>query len=306
MGVLELKKRFESLLYLREDINNVFEALNNKVSILKKIYKELVKNHEHNNNIFGIDAFFFQNKIIESDIKHLKMTHISIDGQMYCSYYNLYQMIKQYTKKEINDEVITNNSNFSREFSPYKHLDTSRVYDITTIKDMHKTIISCIIELESLQSTKESALGNDRRQSELGLNIDNIVYSEVFKISIIKAKIDMFYKHLDVFHKHHTKYYTRLLLKAKLQIGIVSEDIFIKQFSGSGTTDLNKIKSEIADSPTLLLSLGPQENAALKSYIKYDELEENNKEAFNCIVTASTNSSCSDGSGGGRSESDSE
>ena len=97
-------------------------------------------------------------------------------------------------------------------------------------------------ELESLHTAREAELRNDRHQSDLGLNIDNLVYTEMFINHMMKAKIDMFYRYLEVFNEHHVKYFTRLLLKTKLHMGIVNEDIMIKQFNQTSTTDISKLK----------------------------------------------------------------
>ena len=84
--IIELKDNFEKMKVLRQDISNIFENLEAKILILKKIYSDLVSTHS-NNFIFGLDSFHFQNKLIHADFKHLKNIFQMIDNRLYCEYY---------------------------------------------------------------------------------------------------------------------------------------------------------------------------------------------------------------------------
>ena len=221
-SVSDVKRNFEQVLALRQDISNVFHILDSKIKVLREVYADLVSTHAHKK--FRDNSFCFQVRLI----CNLKVFH-SIDGRIYCEYYNL--LMVTYGSEEITDPKVKCNVNFTHSFAPYKHLDSDKVYSMDVVREMQGAITGCITELESQHQSRESSLQVDREQSNLGLNIDNLVYTEMFRNTMLKARIDMFYKYLDVFHDHHSKYYTRLLLKAKLHLGIVNEDIIIKQFS---------------------------------------------------------------------------
>ena len=284
--ITSVKKKFDNLLILRQDICAIFDILKGKLEVLQKIYSDLIKAHAHKSYVFGIDSFHFQNELIETDYLNLKAAFNSIDNRIYCEYYNLYLMIQNYARKDIKEEKLTKSVSFNQKFAPYKHLQQDNVYDIKVIKDMHLAIAACIVELESLLTAREADLRNDRQQSELGLNIDNLVYTEMFANQMLKAKIMMFYRYLEVFNEHHVKYFTRLLLKAKLHMGIVNEDIMIKQFNQSATTDIEKLqKTKIVNnlSPHNL-AIGTEENEKIKSYIQFDSMAASKQNVLNGIM----------------------
>ena len=198
-------------------------------------------------------------------------------------------MVKQYGSEEITDPKVKCNVNFTHSFAPYKHLDSDKVYSMDVVREMQGAITGCITELESQHQSRESSLQVDREQSNLGLNIDNLVYTEMFRNTMLKARIDMFYKYLDVFHDHHSKYYTRLLLKAKLHLGIVNEDIIIKQFSQQSID-----KSDIAQlrvtggKPSPGGGIDKKEDAQIKSYVQFEEMAASRQNVLSNIIASSS------------------
>ena len=297
VDIAQIKKKFDNLLILRADICAIFDILKSKVEVLQKIYLDLVKSHAHKSYVFGIDSFHFQNQLIETEYLNLNKTFQSIDNRVYCEYYNLYSMIKKYARNDIKDEKLIKSASFNHKFAAYKHLDKDSSYDIKTIKEMHLAIAGCITELESLHTAREAELRNDRHQSDLGLNIDNLVYTEMFINHMMKAKIDMFYRYLEVFNEHHVKYFTRLLLKTKLHMGIVNEDIMIKQFNQTSTTDISKLQKyqPITPSPQHNF-MREEDDSKIKSYIKYENLGVSKQNVLNGIMAAAGSDSNTDGS----------
>ena len=54
----------------------------------------------------------------------------------------------------------------------------------------------------------------------------------------------MFSQNLEIFNKHHKKYFTRLYLKLKLMIGVVNEDISVKTSKGvKSKTSINPLEN---------------------------------------------------------------
>lgn len=297
VDIAQIKKKFDNLLILRADICAIFDILKSKVEVLQKIYLDLVKSHAHKSYVFGIDSFHFQNQLIETEYLNLNKAFKSIDNRVYCEYYNLYSMIQKYARKDIKDEKLIKSVSFNHKFAAYKHLDKDSSYDIKTIKEIHLAIAACIVELESLHTAREAELRNDRHQSDLGLNIDNLVYTEMFINHMMKAKIDMFYRYLEVFNDHHVKYFTRLLLKTKLHMGIVNEDIMIKQFNQTSTTDIKKLQKyqPITPSPQHNF-MREEDDSKIKSYIKYENLAVSKQNVLNGIMAAAGSDSNTSGS----------
>lgn len=292
--VSNVKMSFESVLSVRDDIVCVFGILDNKITTLKEIYESIVKTHNNKHeNPFGIDSFYFQNQLIETDYKNLQSIFIDIDNRVYCEYYNLYKIIKDYAEKNVYIEKVKRSVNFSMQFEPYKHLDSTKKYCIVDVREMHDAITACISELESYLTAREAELVKDDAQSRQGLNIDNLVHTEMYNNIIIKAKIQMFYQYLGVFNTHHTKYYTQLLLKTKLHSGIVNQDISIKQFGGKHTRSEEITNSGLTNNHTADI-IDEDENAQIKTLIDYEDLPSGRQSALDTIISSSGSSSNSD------------
>lgn len=300
-SVSEAKRKFEQVLSLRQDIVNVFHILDSKLKVLREVYTGMVATHSNKEYVFGIDSFCFQNELIETDFVNLKDVFRRIDGRSYCEYYNLYVMVQQYVSDEIVDPKVKKSVNFTHNFPAYKHLDTKKVYSMDVVREMQGAITGCISELESHFQSRESSLQVDREQSELGLNIDNLVYTEAFRNAMLRARIDMYYRYLDVFHDHHSKYYTRLLLKAKLHLGIVNEDILIKQFSQQSIdrAEIANLRSPARTSPAA--AIRKDEDAQIKSYVQYDDMATSRQNVLSHII-ASTGSGSDNSSGENRDD----
>ena len=106
--ILQLKNDFNCVKVLRGDILNVFETLGSKLMVLKKIYSTLLGLHNQSEYMFGIDSFYFQNKLIEIEFDNLKDIQRSIENRMYCEYYQLHMLVQEYVEKEVVSENVRN------------------------------------------------------------------------------------------------------------------------------------------------------------------------------------------------------
>lgn len=307
MDTKDAKHEFESVLNQRQEIMSVFDVMRGKIATLKKIYGELIGSHTGDDYMFGMDALHFQNELIEKDYIHLRQNLHAIERRLYCEYYTLYKQIQRYVRDELEDKRLGEHAAFKREFPTYKHLGpTTTTYDVKVVIEIYAAIEACIMELETTVSSRESVLRQDKQHSQMGLNIHALVYREEFTLAMMRARLRMFYDYLHTFFLHHTKYLSRLLLKAKLQMGIVNEDILLKQFNQGttvaevGVADLAKeitpthIPKKVA-SPTNIV---PVEEQRIRSYVDYDGLPPESRETLNGIIAA--------GGGSGSEEGDSD
>jgi hypothetical protein len=299
--IVELKENFETMKVLRQDISNIFENLESKILILKKIYSDLVSTHS-NNFIFGLDSFHFQNKLIHADFKHLKNIFQMIDNRLYCEYYKLHNSIQDYIKKDIPNEIVLEKTISKKQFPAYKSLDTLKVYDFKLVLELQSNITNSIMELDNYRLSRETELKNNAAQSNMGLNIDNLVHSYHYDNTLINAKINMYIKYLHVFHDHHTKYLTRLFLKTKLMLGIINEDIQIKQFNeSSNNTNIEKSLRNIVNvsnkevSPSSQTIIESEEQENIKNLLDYDNVCPLTQNAFNNIMSNIPSSSSENG-----------
>ena len=276
---------FDKVLEIRDKIMNVFELLEHNINKLKQIYKELLDNHNSKDYVFGLDSLHFQNSLIEIEYNNLKNIIKKIDNRIYCEYYNLYIIIIDYIKSNFNNIDELNKLCIKTQFPVYKHLEKDKLYNINLTKSIQKIIVVLLTKLNEILISKERELENDKKKSNLGLNIDNLINTEIFNNVILKGKIDMYKLYLETFNIHHMKYYTRLLLKCKLHMGIVNQDILL---NNNNNNNNNNIDNELDISDNNIL-LNIDDEIKIKSFVEFDKETTNTKETLNSIISTISN-----------------
>ena len=69
---LQLKHSFENIKKLRGDISNIFETIHSKINVLKKVYIDMIQTHSKSEYMFGIDAFHFQNELLDIEYNNMR------------------------------------------------------------------------------------------------------------------------------------------------------------------------------------------------------------------------------------------
>ena len=247
--LLQIKRDFNIVKNSRDDILNIFQTLKSKMQTLKTLYKQMIITHKQKKeHMFGIDSFYFQNKLIEIQFENMKKIFNAIDNRMYCEYYKLHVIIQEFINKEVDDEILSNKITIRKKYPPYKNLEPLKVYGFTLVKELQELTINTIIELESYNLAKDNELENDNSQSVLGLNIGNLVNSYRYSNAMLKEKIRMFSGYLETFHEHHTKYLYRLSVQLKLILKNISDDIRIKQFNQFDNRSKDNVSSNFKKS----------------------------------------------------------
>jgi hypothetical protein len=226
----ELQIKFENLKGMRLDLRIIFDEINLKIQSLHKLYEELVKTHGQNDYTFGIDSFYFQNKLISMEYEHILKIFSYVDNRVYCEYYKLYRLILDYIHTELkNSKLLENVTAIQQNFPPYKDLEPLKNYDFALTSNIQHIVMKILRDLQEYLDAKQAETLRDKQQNDMGINIDNIVHAEVHSNALLHERIIMYLRYIESFNIHHQKYLSRLTLKSKLMIGIVNEDIRLKK-----------------------------------------------------------------------------
>ena len=57
----KVKHTFDKIKNMREEISGLFQNLDTRISKLKEIYNDFIKNNNSKLFVFGLDTFYFQN-----------------------------------------------------------------------------------------------------------------------------------------------------------------------------------------------------------------------------------------------------
>lgn len=207
----------------RANVCSIFQEINQKLMSLNIIYLDVVKNHTIKDYTFGLDAFYFQSKLIEYEYEDMKKLLNIITNRFYCEYYKLYKIITDYIHNEAKlSNIVLNKTTFP----VYKDLDKGINYDFKLTIDIQAIIVQYINELNIFLSSKNAELNtNNRKQTTMGINIEHIVHFQSFTNALLEEQIMMFIRYVDTLNKHHTKYINRLYFISKALIDDVNEEI---------------------------------------------------------------------------------
>jgi hypothetical protein len=128
---------FEDIKKIRTEIKEFFEKFKKKKDKMRSYYKEYIEKNKKN-NMFGLDSFHFQSKLLEFESKHLNEQYLLIDNRIYCDYYKLYEMIRVFHKKTFKLDIK------KREYPIYKDLEPLKSYNFEDINNIHYDIIEMI------------------------------------------------------------------------------------------------------------------------------------------------------------------
>ena len=120
--IKNIKSNFEYIRSLRSEIIQILGEIETKLNALTKIYVSLIKSHKDIDFTFGLDSFFFQNKLIETDAENMKKVFNCINNQMYGEYYKLYRMLFDYINHNIKDNKLLEETT-KKSYPGYKDLE---------------------------------------------------------------------------------------------------------------------------------------------------------------------------------------
>jgi hypothetical protein len=267
--------KFQQVKQLRVDLNNIFQEVDEKIKILNDIYSEVVKTHTDKNYSIGLDSFYFQNKLLQLEYDNMQHVFNFIDNRIYGEYYKLHRMLFDFINHGIKEKIMVDKLLITHKKYPmYKDLEPTKIYDFNVTIEINNTIQHSIKELKEYLSGKKQELAEQKKQSEMGINIHSIIHEQVYNNIILEERIHMFENYLNTFIVHHSKYFSRLLIKMKIMLGIVNEDFHLKK-SKIVTKDLRSFSrldtSKTIDSDTSSMS---STSSTPKSFM--DEAEETN------------------------------
>lgn len=211
-----IKKDFIHLFAQRKTIDVEIEKMNNYLVVTRNIYNDYVSKYSQSNeNINGLDSIFFQYRLLKLDYVHLTSIYKNIDNNMYCEYYKLVGLLKQYIitdmkEKKIQDIVLSKN------YPKYKSLEYTKKYDIGLVFDMHHLIISVITELVQILNIRTDLVNSCKQHGEDGINLFPLIHVQTYNNNLLNSKIEMFLNWIDTINTNHNYYFENILAKLKL------------------------------------------------------------------------------------------
>jgi len=240
---------FKEVISLREDVDCIIRNLVNKVNTLERIYSDILKSDIYNNNddkLFGIDAFNFQKNLINRQINDINGQTQMIDNRVYCEHYKLYNNVKEYVTNTLKNKTLIDKFLSEKNFPVYKNLE-KKEYNFKQIISINNFICNVVIYINDYCNACEDDLQNQSLHVSQGLNINSMISSLSFENLIMRERNNLFISFLYTFNQHHNKYYSHLYIKCKLILGMLNQEIKIKQFNNEKQNDDSIINKLVDD-----------------------------------------------------------
>ena len=223
----KVKHNFTKIKDIRVAVVNIFATLEVKITKLKSLTNEFIKNNHETLFVFGLDSFMFQSKMIDYEYSDMQKYFLALNNRMYCEYYKLYKIVLEYIEQ---NNGISQNKTFemikaNSKFPIYKDLEPYKSYNFDTIEEVHKTIIALLNIINDYIVLKDAELDAYKMKQYSGFNINNFVNTFDFNIVMVKQKLSLFISYLEFFHNIHTKHFKRFSKKMKLMDDYINDDI---------------------------------------------------------------------------------
>jgi hypothetical protein len=181
-----------------------------KLKQLKTTYTELIKNNNKKMFLFCLDSFYFQYKILNTEMEHIHKMITIVNNRMYGDYYKLYNILVV----QINDLPSQQDKQISvKKYPAYKDLDPLFEYKISDMTEIHKEILSLVNLLYGYYSSKEQNINKYSINPNMGLSISNFIHTLEYENTLLKEQISLYTGYITFFHVSQRNYLIKLHTK---------------------------------------------------------------------------------------------
>jgi hypothetical protein len=281
----EIKKTFNVIKDIREEINSIFANLEQRISKLKELYRDFINTNNSSLFVFGLDSFYFQNKLIDIEDYDMRKFYDLIMNRMYCEYYKLFKIICEYCKNNLKDDNKLIESLAKEDTYPnYKDLEPYKKYDFKFVDSLHEDITSTLININNYLTTKNHVLSSYKLRSDVGLNINNFVSTYEFEVCSIQSQMHLFCSYVNFFHELHLKYLKRFVTKIQILYAQINHDIKFDEVLLNQKSDKKKFMQDMKKEidPKIMkelrasISISKNDEKLLSSDSDEEDIEDNN------------------------------
>ena len=97
----KVKQHFNKIKDIRIAVVNIFNTLEVKITKLKGLTNDFIKNNQNEFFVFGLDSFMFQSKMIDFEYTDMQKYFLALNNRMYCEYYKLYKLVSEYIEQNV-------------------------------------------------------------------------------------------------------------------------------------------------------------------------------------------------------------
>jgi hypothetical protein len=201
----KLKNNFKNIISIKKKIGITKTNVNSKLSELKKLHSDMIKDNSKQIFLFCLDSFFYQYKIFFMEFEHIKKLRAILNNRMYCDYYKLHNIIIKFCKEHMDDNTLNIPT-----FPVYKDLEPFQEYRIDDIISLHESILNLINALHCETTKKEDTILHYNETHKVGFSISNFLNTLTHENRILQEQISLFVNYISFFHISQKKQLKKL------------------------------------------------------------------------------------------------
>ena len=236
----KLRNDFDNIITLKREISKVKTVVSDKLSQLKLVYNDLIKQNNKKIFLFCLDSFYFQYKTFSMEMEHIDKCRALMNNRMYCDYYKLYNIIITHIKENRAD--IDVNELELKSYPAYKDLEPFQEYKLEDIKEIHSNILFLINQLYAKTIDKTDAIEHYNDNHRIGFSISNFLNTLEYENRLLKEQVSLYINYVSFFHISEKKQLNRMYLRMQEFYKEVEENININRtFSIDDIGDQDKL-----------------------------------------------------------------
>ncbi len=193
-----------------DNVRDTLDMLERKIDELGTYHDELASRPLHDNSFLLVDPLYFQHRVLEMELSFWREVASRFTNRVYADLYKLLMFLRRESHDILDSATLLSYSEVSHRV--YKDLDFSMFTtpEITAVSDeLHK-----IIELWKADLTNHDAyVQRLRSQTDRGVNIQNLLNSEVHKTAVLRDKLRYIKECIDSYTRYHEQFLTSFKVK---------------------------------------------------------------------------------------------
>ena len=196
----------EAIITKKNKLEYIFNDYLGKVKKLKEVCKNLRKVNVEEEYIFGLDAFYYQIIIFESDYTYYKKLYSLNLNRLYNNYYTISKLLTEFVTKYVKQEEINGLLKGYNIFPKYDTLDMYKNYDFSIIHKLYLVNDKILRALDDYIEHRNNLLLKYKSISNNGLNLNNFVISYKATVDHLNLHTERILSQNELFNVSHNEY----------------------------------------------------------------------------------------------------
>lgn len=196
----------ESIIEKNNKIIYIFNDYLGKVKQLKKVCKKLRDVNTEEKYLFGLDTFYYQIIIFDSDYNYYQKLYSLNLNRLYNNYYTISKLLIEFVNKYVKIDEITVLLKEYNIFPKYDTLDMYKNYNFTIIHKLYIVNDKILRALDDYIEHRTDLLVKYKSISTNGLNLNNFVVTFKATVEHLKLHTNRILEQNELFNSSHNEY----------------------------------------------------------------------------------------------------